>query len=334
MSALQIYSLVLSGVLGAMIGSFLNVVAYRLPLGLSLLYPGSRCPECLTPLGVTENIPVLGWIWLSGRCKHCQTPISIRYPLVEAATALLFVAVTWVYGPGPATVGYCLLVSLLMALSLIDLDTFELPHTLTLPGIYLGLLWQSGVVFGQRPLIGLLEGLLGYGVAVLLLDTIAWLGRIYLWFKEPTGKLLSWQPFAALGILGIGYFLGQGLLGMPVAGAVAFYGGVLLLWDTFFILQPTAAAPEDELDELVALGGGDVLLGGLLGAWLGWQGLLVALATGFLLGAIGGGVMRLSGRLGAGERFAFGPFLALGGVVSLLVGNRLVESYLQILGIS
>jgi len=137
---------------------------------------------------------------------------------------------------------------------------------------------------------------------------------------------------ASLGVLGIGW--GIGAYGVPQAPtwavALAVYGAVLLLWDSWGILtlgSPDSETAEEE-DALVALGGGDVLLGGVIGAWLGWQGLLVALAVGFLVGAIYG--------LAAGQtnRFAFGPFLALGGIVSLLWGNVLIDNYLQLLGIT
>jgi leader peptidase (prepilin peptidase) / N-methyltransferase len=79
-------------ILGAAIGSFLNVVIYRLPAGVSLLWPPSRCPKCGHSLGITENIPILGWILLQGRCRHCHTKISARYPSVETFTALTFLA--------------------------------------------------------------------------------------------------------------------------------------------------------------------------------------------------------------------------------------------------
>ena len=80
-------------VLGASIGSFINVVVYRLPAGLSILYPPSRCPQCLNRLKAYDNVPVLGWLWLRGRCRYCKNKISLRYPIVEAATGLTFVLV-------------------------------------------------------------------------------------------------------------------------------------------------------------------------------------------------------------------------------------------------
>jgi leader peptidase (prepilin peptidase) / N-methyltransferase len=330
------YWLVCSSILGALVGSFLNVVAYRLPLKISLVYPGSRCPSCKTPLGPTENIPILGWLLLRGRCKHCAVNISPRYPLVELWTASLFAGTTYVFGLTWLTPALWVLVSLLTALSLIDFDTLELPHELTLPGIYLGILFQATLVFSTRPLSGLFESLLGYGAAVLLLDGVAWLGRSYLWFKSdpPRPRFWDWQPFAALVVLAIGYGLGDRGLANGWAGMFAVYGLILLGWDSFFImrewLMPTVA---EEADDLIAFGGGDVLLGGLLGTWLGWQGLLVAIAMGFVLGAGYGLTLRITGRLQALERFAFGPFLALGGVISLFFGPWIINSYLRFLGI-
>ena len=128
--------------LGAAIGSFLNVVVYRIPAGLSVIWPPSRCPKCLHQLGMGENIPILGWLFLNGKCRHCRTPISIRYPLIELATAIIFVIVYNRFGISIQTVGYCLLMSWLLALTLIDLDTMTLPNSLTQPGLVVGLIFQ------------------------------------------------------------------------------------------------------------------------------------------------------------------------------------------------
>ncbi|MGB5975475.1 MAG: prepilin peptidase, partial [Nodosilinea sp.] len=104
-------------VFGAAVGSFLNVVIYRLPAGLSLLHPPSRCPQCHTRLAPRDNVPVLGWLWLKGRCRYCRAPISPRYPLVEAFTGALFLATFWLFGLTWATVGHWLLLSWLVALA-------------------------------------------------------------------------------------------------------------------------------------------------------------------------------------------------------------------------
>jgi leader peptidase (prepilin peptidase)/N-methyltransferase len=124
---------------GAAVGSFLNVVIYRVPAGLSLLHPPSRCPTCHTQLKPHDNVPVLGWLWLKGRCRYCRTPISPRYPLIEAFTGALFLATFWLFGLGWVTVGYWLLLSWLVALAFIDIDTLTLPNGLTQSGLVLGL---------------------------------------------------------------------------------------------------------------------------------------------------------------------------------------------------
>lgn len=165
--ALAAFSTLWVGAVGAAIGSFLNVVIYRLPLGISLLRPKSRCPSCGTPIRAGDNIPIFGWIRLRGRCRSCGTPISARYPLVEATTALLFLGLAHFelfsgganlpYGPvrdgrglsfvlwhlDPIIVGlfvfHATLLSALLCLSLIAWDGFPPPRRLTLPVIVIGL---------------------------------------------------------------------------------------------------------------------------------------------------------------------------------------------------
>jgi leader peptidase (prepilin peptidase)/N-methyltransferase len=119
---------------GAIIGSFLNVVAYRLPRGESLSRPGSRCPSCGTPIKPYDNVPVLSWLLLRGRCRHCQAPISARYPIVEAVTGLLCAAVVIAKGAdSDAWLGLAF-VLVLVPITLIDLDVRLIPNSLTLAG--------------------------------------------------------------------------------------------------------------------------------------------------------------------------------------------------------
>jgi leader peptidase (prepilin peptidase)/N-methyltransferase len=120
--------------LGAIIGSFLNVVAYRLPRGESLSRPRSRCPACETPIRPYDNVPVLSWLLLRGRCRSCRKPISVRYPIVEASTAALCALVVAVKGPTSAALLGVVLVLLLVPITLIDLDLRIIPNTLTLLG--------------------------------------------------------------------------------------------------------------------------------------------------------------------------------------------------------
>ena len=128
------YAATLAGAFGLILGSFLNVVAYRLPRGESLVWPGSRCPSCETPIRSFDNVPVLSWLALRGRCRSCKTSISARYPVVEAATCLLLVAVVLAKGAGEEAWLGIAFVLLLVPVALIDLDHRIIPNKLMLVG--------------------------------------------------------------------------------------------------------------------------------------------------------------------------------------------------------
>lgn len=130
---------VLAGILGAIVGSFLNVVAYRLPRGESLARPPSRCPSCGEAVKPYDNIPVLSWLLLRGRCRHCKEPISARYPIVEAGTGLLCALVVLVKGADEDAIIGIVLVLLLVPVTLIDLDHHLIPNKITYPGAVLGI---------------------------------------------------------------------------------------------------------------------------------------------------------------------------------------------------
>ncbi|WP_308023583.1 prepilin peptidase [Neisseria oralis] len=165
------FAVPLAAVLGLVIGSFLNVVIYRTPvmmergwtqfakehlqLGLTeeerqpfnLLKPDSRCPKCHAPVRAWQNIPIVSYLMLGGKCGSCKTPISIRYPLVELLTGILFAAVAWQYGWSWTALGGLILTAVLIALTFIDIDTQYLPDQLTLPLIWLGLLFNFDGAF-------------------------------------------------------------------------------------------------------------------------------------------------------------------------------------------
>lgn len=121
------------GLFGLLIGSFLNVVIWRVPRGESVVSPPSHCPACDHQLRAVDNVPLLSWLLLRGRCRYCGAPISVRYPLVEGATGLVFAVVAAAIGPDPALPAFLYLAGVGMALAVIDLDTRRLPNALTLP---------------------------------------------------------------------------------------------------------------------------------------------------------------------------------------------------------
>ncbi|MDQ6648998.1 MAG: prepilin peptidase, partial [Actinomycetota bacterium] len=124
---------VLCGIAGLLIGSFLNVVVWRVPRGQSVVRPASACPSCHVPIRARDNLPVAGWLVLRGRCRDCHEPISSRYPIVELATGVLFAVLAVRFGFDPVLPAFLYLGAVGLALALIDLDTRRLPNALTLP---------------------------------------------------------------------------------------------------------------------------------------------------------------------------------------------------------
>ncbi len=172
-------------ILGAAVGSFLNVVIYRLPAGLSLVSPPSRCPRCYASLRPQDNIPILGWVLLGGQCRYCRGPISSRYPLIEAFVGLLFVGVFYSSGWAWQTPIHWLLVSWLVALAIIDLDTLTLPHPLTKWGVLTGITLQMALALFEMGTLGGvltagLESILAAVLGLWLFDLIRWAGAIFL----------------------------------------------------------------------------------------------------------------------------------------------------------
>jgi leader peptidase (prepilin peptidase)/N-methyltransferase len=131
-------SIVVAGVFGAMIGSFLNVCIYRLPLRRSIVFPGSACGSCGHMLAWFENVPVVSYLILRGRCRACRAAISLRYPLVELLTAAMFAGAWWYYGPSVLLISRLIFGCALIVLFAIDLEHHLLPNVITLPGILVG----------------------------------------------------------------------------------------------------------------------------------------------------------------------------------------------------
>lgn len=129
----------LASLVGAMIGSFLNVCIYRLPIGRSIVWPSSACESCERELSWFENLPIVSWVALRAKCRTCGTPLSIRHPFIEALTAVMFGAAAWYYGPSVLLASRLVFGCALIVLFAIDLDHHLLPNVITLPGIVVGL---------------------------------------------------------------------------------------------------------------------------------------------------------------------------------------------------
>jgi leader peptidase (prepilin peptidase)/N-methyltransferase len=211
------------GLVGAVIGSFLNVVIARVPAGESVATPRSRCPRCRTPIAWYDNVPVLSWILLRARCRRCGAPISLRYPFVEllgAGAALL----AWArHGLSAAAVAELAFAALLVALSFIDLDTWTLPNALTWPVIGLGL---AAAALGVGAAPSLASSAAGAGVAFAALAVFA---RSATWAARRAGRIGPDQEAFGFGdvwlFAGLGAFLGARAL-LPVLLLASLQGAV------------------------------------------------------------------------------------------------------------
>jgi leader peptidase (prepilin peptidase)/N-methyltransferase len=243
-------------VLGLTVGSFLNVCIHRIPREQSLMFPPSRCPGCEHRLSWFENIPVLSYAVLGGRCRKCRTRISIRYPLVELATVALFIVHGEVFGWSALLVPRLLFACAMVVLFAIDLEHHLLPNVITLPGIAIGLI--SSAVLPP----GLVDALIGAAI-----------GGGVLW------------------LIGEAYYRYSGHEGM---------------------------------------GGGDVKMLAMIGAFLGWKLVLVTLVLSSFAGSLIGVAVIALKRGGMKYALPYGTFLALGALVASLAGDAIVNWYVSL----
>ncbi len=370
-------------VLGALIGSFSNVLIYRLPRGESVAFPPSRCPNCGRRLGALDLVPVLSWAALGGRCRGCRSPISWRYPLVELLTALgyglLAILFPW-SRVGVSLLGLCFLFTALLVIAFIDAETRTIPDSVVLPGVALGLglglvnarsgaslsglpsfsgalsgaLLGSGIIalialYGELALrrgrerkypefpvsyqqvaLAALAGAwlgVGWGVALgVLAALVNLLARRAVRLPE-TLLLLALLISLVLGASGVG----PGVIGMA-QGAIAAAGGMSLLAALYWWTQPDDTEEDSEADyDPVAMGFGDVKLAGLMGAFIGLSGVIVSLGVAVLAGALIGVVILLLKR---DNRVPFGPYLAVGALVTLMFGAQIMQAVKGLYGLS
>jgi leader peptidase (prepilin peptidase)/N-methyltransferase len=243
---------------GLCIGSFLNVCIYRIPLGQSIVRPASACPQCRAAIAWYDNIPLVSYIILRGRCRGCKMRISIRYPLVELLCGL-FAMITWMrFGFNATSLVYFLFIAALLVITFIDIDHRIIPDIITLPGIPAGFLLSF------------------------ILPQITWRESL------------------------IGIVAGGGIL-LAIAWGYQFFTG------------------KD------GMGGGDIKLLAMIGAFLGWKGVFFTILASSFVGTVVG--IALMVRAGKGMKMAlpFGPFLAIGAILFIFFGPQLITWYFQAL---
>jgi leader peptidase (prepilin peptidase)/N-methyltransferase len=250
-----VFAWTLVAVIAAVLGSFLNVCISRLPAGESIVSPPSHCPRCQTPIRSYDNIPLLSFAVLRGRCRGCRAPISWRYPIVEALAVVIGLLALGSFGLSWDGLRVFVLGLLLVAATFTDFETHLIPDAITLPGIGLGLLFQL--------------------------------------YPSPRGLI-------------------DGLVGALVAGGL-FY---LIAW-----LSPKVFGRE-------GMGGGDIKLAAMMGAFLGWKLVLVAIYFGVMTGGLCAVLLLVARQRRLGQYLAFGPFLALGGVAAAFWGRPVLAWYL------
>ena len=285
-------------VLGLMVGSFLNVVIYRLPVMLdrewraqateftsstattvvtdpvaaaperfNLVVPRSACPHCKTPIAAWQNIPVISWLALRGRCAACKAPISKRYPAVELATGILSAWAAWHFGFGAAAACAVAVTWALIALTGIDIDHQLLPDNITLPLLWAGLL--AAVVIGPVE-----------------------------------GSALPVSPHDA------------------IIGAAAGYVSLWLVFHAFRLITGKEG-----------MGYGDFKLFGAFGAWMGWKALPLVIILSAGTGAVLGIAMIVFRGRDRTAPIPFGPYLAAAGWIAMLYGHELIDGYLRVSGL-
>jgi prepilin signal peptidase PulO-like enzyme (type II secretory pathway) len=327
-------------ILAALLGSFLNVCISRLPRGESIVLPASHCPVCHCPIRPADNIPLVSYILLGGRCRACGVTISWRYPVVEALAIALGLLVVWQLGPTWGALRAFLLGLVMVATAFTDLETRRIPDRITLPAVV------GACVLAPE---GLARGSLGAVVGAAVFAAVAMVRgqratsrgdstppaqegeeeidpaerrRLDVYWAGAWGALIGRQ----LAVLDLRAFRASGwpLTFRVLSQVDPVVAGCIITGGLFFVVAWVSHAVLGR----TGLGGGDIKLAGLVGAALGASGGLLAAFVGIMLGGVVATVLLVSGRRQFGEYLPFGPFLAAGGIVAAIWGRPIMEWYL------
>lgn len=351
---------VVAFVLGAVIGSFLNVSIYRLPRDLSVNKPRrSFCPACHAPIPWQQNVPLLSWLLLRGRCAQCGAKIAFRYFGVELLTALLFLAV-WKFFPWQIAIAYWVFVSILIVATFVDLEHFIIPDQVTIGGTIVGIV--ASFVVPQ------LMGADSRVVAVVRAVLAAALGYVILWIVLEGGKIafgkkrveldtptpFNWTRHGDDADFVVGeerslwsdYFArerdrlilhcDEAKIDHHVFGTevLEFHYNRVRVRDQEFVLdtvdQISGVARELEIPR-EAMGRGDLKFLAAIGAFLGWRGVLFSIFAGSVLGSMVGLATLVVGKRVWSAKLPFGPYLAAGAVIWMFFGEKFVRWYLQLI---
>jgi leader peptidase (prepilin peptidase)/N-methyltransferase len=342
---------------GALIGSFLNVCIYRIPREISMIRPArSFCPNCQTSIPGSQNIPIVSWLLLRGRCAHCQAPISPRYAIVETLTALLFATAAFLI-PIPTLFSVCVILSILVVTTFVDLEFFIIPDVMSKGGIVAGLLLSlltPGLHKTSSPLVAVALSLSGGLIGALVLFLISELGKLafgrYKVKLEVPAKftldvlppndwriLIGDEPF-----LWSEHFFRKSDRIIVHADEVkidgTYYGHVDLTFLHDRLVTAKETIPLDKITHLSgltafaqfpreAMGLGDVKLIATIGTFVGWQGVLFTIVAASFLGAAFGITAIALGQRERSAKIPFGPYLAMASVIWLFWGEGLLSLY-------
>ena len=243
---------------GICVGSFLNVCIYRLPESKSIVHPRSMCPGCGTLIRFYDNIPILSYMLLRGKCRHCGARISFRYPVVEFISGIFAVGVFWKFGLGLESLIYFTFIATLLVITFIDIDHQIIPDVISLPGIPL------------------------FFAASFALPSVSWV---------------------------------ESLVGILIGG-----GSLWLVAQLYYLLTRKEG-----------MGGGDIKLLAMMGAIIGWRGVLFTIFTASAVGTIAGLLVILKAGKSMKLKIPFGPFLAIGAIAYIFFGPQLIAWYFNLL---
>jgi leader peptidase (prepilin peptidase) / N-methyltransferase len=344
-------------VLGCIVGSFLNVCIYRMPLGKSIISPASHCPHCQYSIPFYLNVPLVTWLILRGRCANCRQPISIRYFMVELLTGLMFLGCWIGYGRETPAVAltYCILVAGLIAATFIDLDHFIIPDEITIGGIAAGLMCSFVVPRLHEQTghwVGLFWSIVGASAGGLLIEAVRQAGKLAFGRVKVALEANTRIFFGDTGLVLPDREVPYEEIFYRKSDAIRFHASRVELADRCFTDVDVALSPaklrvgeqefdpeqnlymEATTDRMVlpreAMGFGDVKFMAAIGAFLGWQATLFSLVVSSFIGAIVGGLMIVTGRHTRSKPIPYGPYIAAAAAIWLFAGKELMTLFLTI----